>query len=495
MNVKEYELLMAMEGISDGYIASAGGRLTAKKAPPRRRPVRRTLAALAAALALAVSTFTAAMAASPEFRKAVLTFFRVGEREKVPEPGRTEGGAPEESGALIGGAVKVRYVRLDEGYYVRSGDLLYRLEFDEAVQDNRPVEFWTLDVDGVRPVEIRPDRRWVSVRWRGETYEAVFDWFEWEGEIRVDFTSIEGCSEAEGVDLNMDVNAIPGRTDQVLLTLRYDAQMSQSVWYMLYDLTTGETRDFMADTQAESFTREDRLHDAVWNDEMTGAVLVSGRHGEDTGWYLDVRSGELTKLSELTGVDANGFFFADERTLLLYKWDEPLESPGPDSVTCWACDLDTGKTRKTLDRTPELSELDNPPYGVIISYGNGKPWCVLVEKDGATRLRNLVDGEEIAIEDFVFAPGGDVLASPDGAKYLYFVRDLDAKPWIQWSELGVIDMERGTFIALGRDVPAAAEEGIFWLNDTCVGVESSGTGEDTIYGPGGYTLYEFGPSE
>ena len=492
--MRKDNILDALNDISGDYIRSAEEKLAGSAAVRPKRLLRRALTALAAAAALALTTFTVALAASPELRETVLTFFHIAEREQVPEPGRLEGGNrdPETSESEIGDVVKAVYVRLGEGRFLRRGDLLRKLEADETAQTVSPVEYWTLSVNGISRVDIRPTRQYVSTVWRGETFEAGFDWFAWEGEIVVDPVSDAGTSPEGDSGTRMDVSAIPGHTDKLLLTLH--SQIDGDAWYMLYDLTTGRTADFLADTGAAALASEKGLSDAVWNSEMTAAVLTAGQGAEKTRWYLDIDSGSLTELSNLTGVKASGAFFADDRTLLLYSRDEPFESPGPDTVTFWAYDLESGALKQTLERTVCLDDSERffPPHGVIASFSNGLKWCVLVEEDGSARLRDLKDGREISLENFTFARGGNILPSPDGNRLLYYVRDLDQKPKIQWAELGVIDIEQGVFITFDRDVPATAQEGIFWLNATCAGVESSAVEEGDLSGPGGYYLYDFG---
>ncbi len=494
--MRKDELLDALNDISGDYIRSAEEKLAGSGEVRPKRHLRRALTALAAA-ALALTTFTVALAASPELREAVLTFFRITEREQVPEPSRPEDGSrdPTVSSCEIGGAVKAVYVRLGEGRFLRRGGLLYKLEAGETAKIVRPVEYWALSADGISRADIRPNRRYVSVTWRSEIFATDFDWFAWEGEVVADPISGTEPSRDGDTEPRMDVSAIPGRTDKLLLTLH--SRTDGSVWYMLYDLETGRTEDFLADTGALVLASERGLTDVVWNSGMTAAVLTAGQGEERTMWILEVGDGALTELSVLTGVRASGVFFADDRTLLLYSWDEPFESPGPGTVTFWAYDLDSGVLRQTLKRTACLDDSERvfPPHGVIAGFGNGLKWCVLVEEDGSARLRDLKDGREIPIENFTFARGGDILPSPDGSRLLYYVRDLEQKPKLQWAELGVIDIEKGVFIAFDRDVPATAQEGIFWLNDTCVGVENSAVEEGDISDPGGYYFYDFGAVE
>lgn len=79
-------------------------------------PARRVFTiALAAALSVTCLA-TAALAASPELRTAVLSFFRMEEREQVPS-GSVSPDGPDLSQADIGELVKAQYIKMDSRRY------------------------------------------------------------------------------------------------------------------------------------------------------------------------------------------------------------------------------------------------------------------------------------------------------------------------------------------------------------------------------------------
>ena len=78
-----------------------------------RVPARRVLAGALAAVLTAACLATAAFAASPELRTAVLSFFRMEEREQVPSSSVSPGG-PDISNAEIGNLVKIVDRLVDE---------------------------------------------------------------------------------------------------------------------------------------------------------------------------------------------------------------------------------------------------------------------------------------------------------------------------------------------------------------------------------------------
>lgn len=484
-----HKLLDAMEQIDDIYILSAQKRLDGASTARRYRgTARRVLFPLIAAAVLLISTFTVAMAASPAFRTAVLTFFRIAEVEKVPEPGTEASGEPSITEKVIGELIKAQYIQMDGGshFWYTDNNLLYQYEFDEELQDTRPARFWTVEDGQLVPVEVAMDRRELSVDWKGVTYRGVFDWFEWNGSIEVFHTSLTGTWGEDDLEVNTQVSVIPGRTDKVLLTLILSTQMDSSSYYMLYDLASGQAEDFLAGTGAENLEREtDRLHDALWAGDMSGAVLTCGWWGEDTDYYLDLEAGTLTEIGALTGVDGAGAVFADDRTLLLYQWDE--REPGPDTVTCWSYDLDAGTLTKILDRAPRYDERSEDPHGVFL-LGDHSPYSVLVDGDGHTRVVDLVTGAAAEVENFTFSSHGSIVANRNGTKLLYYVSDMDAAGAHRLSQLGVIDLEQGTFIAFDREVTADVWESLFWLDDNRVAVRNTDTGDGAVRG---FYLYEF----
>lgn len=484
-----HKLLDAIEQIDDGYIRSAQKWLDGANTAIRRRgSFRKFFLPLVAVAVLLLSTFTVAMAASPAFRAAVLTFFHIAEVEKIPEPGTETSGDPSITEQVIGELVKAQYIQMDGGsqFWYTDDNLLYQYEFDEELQDMRPARFWTVEDGQLVPMDIPMNRREILVDWKGATYQGVFDWFEWNGGMNVFHTSVTGTWGEDALEVNTEVSAIPGRTDKVLLTLILSTQMDSSSYYMLYDLASGQTEDFLAGTGAEELERDtDRLHDALWARDMSGAILTCGWWGEDTDYYLDLKTGTMTEIGALTGVNGAAAVFADDRTLLLYQWDEP--EAGPDMVTCWSYDLDAGTLTKTLNGVLRYSERDENPRGVFL-LGDHSPYSVVVDVDGRAQVVNLVTGTATAVENFTFSSHGSVSANRKGTKLLYYVSGMDAVGAQRLSQLGVIDLEQGTFIDFDREVTANVWESLFWLDDHRVAVRNTDVKDGTVRG---LYLYEF----
>lgn len=480
-----------MEQIDDEYIQSARKWLDSVNTPKRHRgTAHRILLPLVAAVVLLLTAFTVVMAANPEFRVAVLTFFHIAEVEQVPEPGIENPGDLSVTEQVIGDLVKAQYIHMDGEfqYQYTDNNLLYQYEYDEELQAMRPTRFWTIEDGQLVPVDIVINRREISVDWRGVTYQGIFDFFEWNSNVYVFHTSLTDAWDENDLDVNTEVSSIPGRTDKVLLTLALDTQRSVSRYFMFYDLTSGMTEDFLEGTGIEKLDWEtNRLNDAFWAEDMSGAIFICSWENERTEYYLDLEAKTLTELSTLTGIEDATAVFADSHTLLLYQWGEPEVQPGPATVTCWSYDLNTEALTKTLNSVPLYDEFDEHPHGVFL-LGNNCSYCVVVGEDGQTQVVNQVTGAITEVANFTFSPYGDIASNRDGTELLYFVRDMAVKPLLQWSQLGVVDIEKGTFMAFDRDVAAIAQESVFWLDDNKVAVRTYSLEDGTVRG---LYVYEF----
>ena len=150
MNINDYR--RAMDRISPD--PDLKERIMSQKNTKRKylSPRRVVNGLLAAALA-AVCLFTVALAASPELRTAVLSFFRMEEREQVPSSSVSPGG-PDISNAEIGNLVKAQYIKMDSRRYGFSNGLLTDLTWDEDWKTLLDARFWEPRDGELIPVEV-----------------------------------------------------------------------------------------------------------------------------------------------------------------------------------------------------------------------------------------------------------------------------------------------------------------------------------------------------
>ena len=482
MNINDYR--KAMDHISPSNELKE--RIMHKKTTHRRyAPVYRVLASTLTAILMLTCVTTVALAASPELRRAVLSFFRIEEREQVP--GQTDinpsdinqpdvdqpyDNQPDISQTEIGSLVKAQYIKMDQRYGL-SGGLLNNLTWSDDGRTLLEAEFWEIKDNNLVPVQVDVQASQIDITFQGINYQGNLYWFIRNGELYY----FQGSPY--GVDIRPEdewsVEAIPGRTDVLLLKLAQGQQTDYTEYPMLFYLDTGETEDFLASTGARQL---EYAYDYSWSENMRRAlILCSAGTGGLQEWLCDLDARTLIRLDELTGMGEEvSAGFADNDTLILTTHTTSEEDGTWQTITCYAYDIPTGQKTKTLDKAHYYRWWDEP-YGAQL-FGSR---CILIGEDGQVRLVDLKTGMQTVIEGFTWQTGDEFMPSPSGNKLLYYSSDSKAEG-LGISQLGVVDLEKGTFIAFDREgYGNLYEEGIGWSNDSTVSINARSSDGETRY--------------
>ena len=482
MNINDYR--KAMDHISPSNELKE--RIMHKKTTHRRyAPVYRVLASTLTAILMLTCVTTVALAASPELRRAVLSFFRIEEREQVP--GQTDinpsdinqpdvdqpyDNQPDISQTEIGSLVKAQYIKMDQRYGL-SGGLLNNLTWSDDGRTLLEAEFWEIKDNNLVPVQVDMRTSQIDITFQDINYQGNLYWFIRNGELYY----FQGSPY--GVDTRPEdewsVEAIPRHTDVLLLKLAQGQQTDYTEYPMLFYLDTGETEDFLASTGARKL---EYAYDYSWSENMRRAlILCSAGTGGLQEWLCDLDARTLIRLDELTGMGEEvSAGFADNDTLILTTHTTSEEDETWQTITCYAYDIPTGQNTKTLDKAHYYRWWDEP-YGAQL-FGSR---CVLIGEDGQVRLVDLKTGMQTVVEGFTWQMGDEFMPSPSGNKLLYYSSDSKAEG-LGISQLGVVDLEKGTFIAFDREgYGNLYEEGIGWSNDSTVSINARSSDGETRY--------------
>ena len=482
MNINDYR--KAMDHISPSNELKE--RIMHKKTTHRRyAPVYRVLASTQTAILMLTCVTTVALAASPELRRAVLSFFRIEEREQVP--GQTDinpsdinqpdvdqpyDNQPDISQTEIGSLVKAQYIKMDQRYGL-SGGLLNNLTWSDDGRTLLEAEFWEIKDNNLVPVQVDMRTSQIDITFQDINYQGNLYWFIRNGELYY----FQGSPY--GVDTRPEdewsVEAIPRHTDVLLLKLAQGQQTDYTEYPMLFYLDTGETEDFLASTGAREL---EYAYDYSWSENMRRAlILCSAGMGGLQEWLCDLDARTLIRLDELTGMGEEvSAGFADNDTLILTTHTTSEEDETWQTITCYAYDIPTGQKTKTLDKAHYYRWWDEP-YGAQL-FGSR---CVLIGEDGQVRLVDLKTGMQTVVEGFTWQMGDEFMSSPSGNKLLYYSSDSKAEG-LGISQLGVVDLEKGTFIAFDREgYGNLYEEGIGWSNDSTVSINARSSDGETRY--------------
>lgn len=445
-----------------------------KNNPKKHIPARRVLNGLLAAALAAACLFTVALAASPELRTAVLSFFLMEERERVP----SQSGAssqPDISQAEIGALVKAQYIKMDK-HYGLSGGLLNDLTWSEDRKTLLDYKFWEVKDNELIPVQVDMQTSQVDITYNDIHYQGEFWWFIRDGQLDF-FTADNRTIDADGErEWDWNLSFIPGRTDVLLLRLSTGRQMEYVEYPFLYHLDTGKTEDLFTGLDPDILAESDG---AIWSDNfqlalITGHASEEFPHGRE--WLYDRGTGTLTDVSTLGGVGADMAMFADNSTLILYDMTDNVDG-GSQYVTLYSYDLTTGLAVKTLEQTPYYRDWEENPSGVM-TFGSR---CVLISEEGQVQVVDLKTGSLSLLDGFTFQKGDDFMVSPSGDKLLYFSTDSKTEG-LGISQLGVADMEKGVFFAFDREgYENLHEEAIGWNDDSTVSINASTSDGETQY--------------
>lgn len=444
MNINDYR--KAMDHISPSNELKE--RIMHKKTTHRRyAPVHRVLASILTAVLMLTCVTTVALAASPELRRAVLSFFRIEEREQVP-------GQPDINPSDI-----------------NQPDV--NQPYDNQPETLLEAGFWEIKDNNLVPVQVDMRTSQIDITFQDINYQGNLYWFIRNGELHL----FQGSPY--GVDTRPEdewsVEAIPERTDVLLLKLAQGQQTDYTEYPMLFYLDTGETEDFLASTGARKL---EYAYDYSWSENMRRAlILCSAGMGGLQEWLCDLDARTLIRLDELTGMGEEvSAGFADNDTLILTTHTTSEEDETWQTITCYAYDIPTGQKTKTLDKAHYYRWWDEP-YGAQL-FGSR---CVLIGEDGQVRLVDLKTGMQTVVEGFTWQTGDEFMPSPSGNKLLYYSSDSKAEG-LGISQLGVVDLEKGTFIAFDREgYGNLYEEGIGWSNDNTVSINARSSDGETRY--------------
>ena len=469
MDSKEYK--KAMECFEpDPFLRARVAAAVRKRKRPRTRSMRRVLSAVcAAALALVCST-AVALAVSPELRATVISLFQLSAPEQVPV---IPAGVNEVRQVTIGETVTARYVKV-EGIWSWAADdgLMHK----GNAWNRQGIEFYQLEGDTLAEVGVDAPLAEPKALWNGEEYAGRFRWFVHDGRLYLDDRYYEDGDYGK-TPIGMVPHRLGGRTDVAVLSAT-SCDEYETNYFWIYDLKTGQARDVLAGCGVEA------LGPTRWvqfTEDLNYAIVEVGASSEGTPYLADLGKKTCAPLSELLGMEIQGFqrvTFCDNNTVLL--------TMGPKSST-WTYHISSGAVVCTVEDGTDLRFVDAEHLMLALS----------VDGDGGVSVVDIRTGGRVKLE------GVDA-----GRGYLCRANSTDTKLlWAEWDEvennvsiridrLGVIDLETGVFTVFQREglEDLRNNEWACWLDDSRVIVTIdpyNGAGYDPEHLESYLCIYEF----
>ena len=139
---------------------------------------------------------------------------------------------------------------------------------------------------------------------------------------------------------------------------------------------------------------------------------------------------------------------------------------------------------QTLELSPVWQRWAEDSDGVLFT---GRRYTVFVQPDRTIRVIDLKTGEQTPVENFTFSQGDSFMPSPSGDKLLYTASESDSAG-LNITQMGVLDLGRGSFYAFGREGGEELYEiSIGWLDDSRIELRSHSEDLRSYY----IRIYEF----
>lgn len=463
-----YNLLDAIGMINDEYILDAkegvftvDNHMTTRNGYVVRRHGKRTVICVAAVIAIILGSLVTAMAVSEDFREAVYLFFHI----STPDVGMPQEDKSRQSDDVekvyetdIGDAVNIEYIRIN-GEFDYGRGLIYLYGGEEGSP-----AFYSVK-DG-QLAKLKTNETKLAYTWRGTGYDIEFSWCEEDGAIYV-----HSSGKTPAGDSYWYVSPINGRTDTVVLTVSCGRQDEYSEYTLLLNLNTREVTDLFDSCGVVQLSG---ITSTVFSSDISKALITC--NNDSSVYYCDMNAKTLIMVSEFTGASVNSAWFLDDNTICCYAVHEN------GNCSCWYISLSTN------DCTLLFADL--PIYNRISENGmifTGTRYGLYVYLDKTTYVYDFKAGSRTIVEGLAYSEeDANITTNANGTKMLFAKFD-HAADSLGISQLGVIDMEKGTFTILDREGYEIREEAVVgWFdNDRISILVTNSSGAKYLY------LYSF----
>lgn len=436
-----WEILFALDEVSDADLESVGARLGLTQRP-RRRTGMRVLLAAAVAAALLIATLGVAMAANPDFRDAIYSIFHIQTREPMAEAAEvTDENVQLWKHLELEDAAEIDYYTVRIPYMPVAEDTLYHWDETGGV-------FYHLTEKGFE--EIPGTRVETDVAFGGATQHIVYDWAKVNGQYVLGYREDPRMNENPYGYAWMLHQPDP-TSPTVWLTLP-DWSKSFAPCPFLLDLETGAWTDVLQGMEYGRFD-EERMPSWRFSPDMQHLLLTDDCGG---AWLYDTNAQTETDLS-LEGsqalLDAD---FPDADTIVLMTVDNQIYS------FTWY-HLKDG----TLEQRSYPSDAEGPGLRSVLTPVASRG--ILLNADGTLSLTDLQTG--IGAQLPAFDRDCVYLLNGDGTQMLCVDRRLsdsgsDGLLTQTFTGFSVCDLENHTVVRLDRETSDDASEwSVFWLDN------------------------------
>lgn len=445
-------LLDAFTELDDRHILSAWNRLNNSK-KKRNHNWRRI--AIAAVLALLLSSFAAAMALNAEFRESVFSVLNIGQTETIPDAQGSvdEGTLNPIGGEVIDDAVKTYYFR-GNGVIMLTDGMIYAAQYDREA-----ASFYDFDENGLKALDTQhADFRYT---FRGTDFHIAYDYTVFNGEVflrpKVDPIVNENPYK---YDWDLPSPGIDAHTAWLLLP--YLDQEDYCLYPLQINVQTQEITDVFENTSFEG------IQPNVWKfSEDSSFAILTGRttDGQDACWLCDVREGTITPMSDLVGRLVQSAYFLEKNIVI-------CDAANGDNFDVLRYDPDTGDVSIVAEKMHHAaSSANGSGYREIQYHGGPGKHALLYNPDGTFGLLDLRNDAIVPLDGLPSDNSFLTFESPDGKNVLFAWKDQKNSKANTLQHIGVLNTKTGVLKLLDRENRQTREEHLMsWLANNCFAI-------------------------
>ncbi len=411
----------------------------------------------AAIIILIAVSFSTAYTVNAEFREWIISLFQIENTEIVPDSNQSETsstGLPTVTNIpatndhitlyatdTIADVFTVQYLKSDN-YLSTLGSLFY---YSDESGSNQ----YYAAVDNIYvPVEAHPVKTQVSMR--GITSEIDYTSIAYEDKLYIQNNNTTRFMIDDDNDALFTLNIFDD--NEVWLTLYINPQSDKWEYPVRYDLETGRTTDILQGIYVNDIELSQYPVLRGWNYLGNGQFVVSlGQTLDSTETYLlDTNHKKAISLSDLTDLTTvSSAKIVEDKILLM----EPLSE---DTFNYYCYDYATGELIQIYHNAQYWNSTETSGSNLLIKFSGGR--YDFIEENGCIYLADEFTGTRLTIEGITEELAESLLINSDNNKILVSSFGEDV---IQ--QIGVIDVEAGTFYLLNRaNQPGVHEYSICW---------------------------------
>ena len=411
----------------------------------------------AAIIILIAVSFSTAYTVNAEFREWVISLFQVETTEIVPDSKQSENPStvlptvtniPTDNDHItlyatdtIEDVFAVQYLKSDN-YLSTLGSLFY---YSDGSGNN---QYYTVVDNEYVPVIAQTVKAQVSLL--GITSDIDYTSITYEDKLFIQNNNTTRFMIDDDNDALFTLNIFDG--NEVWLTLSINPQSDKWEYPVRYDLETGRTTDILQGIYVNDIELSQYPVLRSWNYLGEDQFVVSlGQTLDSTETYLlDVNQKKVISLSELTGLaTVSSAKIVEDKILLI----EPLSE---DTFNYYCYDYSTDELIQIYNNAQYWNSTESSGSNLRIKFSGGR--YDFINENGAIYLADEFTGTRLTVEGVTAELAESFLINIDNNKILvssFGENVID--------QIGVIDIEAGTFYLLNREnQPGVHEYSISW---------------------------------